>query len=145
MFWNPLEDTILISLLHISMHGFRSRGSQSWTDIAATMTEQAPGYGIPLQMYTAEMVQARWYELRPRYERQVVEETARDIQANRERLMLPPLRKEYGTELKPEMAALDRETCASGPASTFEELCKDWKSKGSGESSKDRKEKGREE
>jgi hypothetical protein len=54
MFWKPLKDSILISLLHISMHGFRSRGSQSWTDIAATMTEQAPGYGIPLQMYTAE-------------------------------------------------------------------------------------------
>jgi hypothetical protein len=132
MFWNPLKDSILISLLHISMHDFRSRGLQSWTDIAATMTEQAPGYGIPLQVYTAEMVQVRWYELRPRYEQQVVEETARDIQANRERLVLPPLREECRTEPEPEMAALDRETGTFGPASTFEELCKDRKSKGSG-------------
>jgi hypothetical protein len=71
-----------------------------------------------------------------------VEETVRNIQANRERLVLPPLREECGTELEPEMAALDRETGASGPASTFEELCKDRKLKGSGESSKDRKGKG---
>jgi len=43
----PQEDTF-ISLFYISDHDFRSRGSQSWVDIAATMAEQALGYGIPI-------------------------------------------------------------------------------------------------
>jgi hypothetical protein len=134
MFWSPREDRLLISRLHIAAYGFRSRGSQSWKDIAATMTKQAPGYGVPVQTYDAEMVQARWYELRPQYERQVVEEEAAEIQANRDSLVLAPLREEFKTEMEPERKMLDRAAAPRGPPG-FEELCND---------RKDRKGKGRE-
>lgn len=132
--WTDQEDTILISLLHVSSNGFRSRGSQSWADIAATMTEQAPGYGILLQTldqgYTEANVQARWYDhLRPLYEQQVVDQTAREIVANRERLKLAPLREEFEHELEPERGVLDGAAKAVGPP-RFEELWKDRKGKG---------------
>jgi hypothetical protein len=132
--WTDQEDTILISLLHVSSNGFRSRGSQSWADIAATMTEQAPGYGIPIltpnDMYNEANVQARWYEyLRPQYEQRVVGQTARDIVANRERLKLAPLWEEFEYEVEPEKGALVRLVEVGGPP-RFEELCKGRKGEG---------------
>lgn len=98
------------------------------------MTEQAPGYDIPIQtyaeVYTEANVQARWYEhLRPRYEKQVVDETARAMVANRESLVLAPLREGFEDVLEPGRELLDRVAEAVGPPG-FEQLCKDQKGKG---------------
>jgi hypothetical protein len=104
----------------MSSNGFPSRGSQSWADIAATMTEQTPGYGISIQtsngMYTEANVQSRWYDhLRLLYEQQVVDQRAREIVANRERLRLSPLREEFEHGLEPERGMLDGAAKAVGP------------------------------
>jgi len=73
------------------------------------MAEQALGYGIPIlnpnDMYTEANVQARWHEhLRPLYGQQVVDQTARGIFANRERLKLVPL---WRSKIVPEKGLLD--------------------------------------
>ena len=101
------------------------------------MTEQAPGYGIfhqsPTDVYTEANVRARWYEvLRPIYEQQVVNETAKEIVANRERLKLAPLREgcEIEVEGGPERGVLDGKAEAGGPPRKFEEVWKDRKGKG---------------
>lgn len=93
------------------------------------MTEQAPGYGISIQtsngMYTEADVQAHWYDhLRLLYEQQVVDQTAREIMASRERLRLAPLREEFEHGLEPERGVLDGAAKAVGSLG-FEEPWKD--------------------
>lgn len=57
-------DDLLSSLMYVDEEGVRSRGFRSWKDIAATMNEQAAGYGLGLDpRYAAVTIQTRWVEV----------------------------------------------------------------------------------
>jgi hypothetical protein len=117
--------------MYVDEDGLRSRGSQSWKDIATTMNEQAAGYGLGFDPeYTEANVQIRWVEvLRHRYEHVDKDASEKTMLDNRASYALaPPLKEDYEHEPKPKRQLLGRAAEAVGQP-RFEELSKDRKGK----------------